>query len=155
MDAVTRNKRQWGRFYLRTWRRLIRDDFVNSHKYKIWWTRKKSSPRWRTGSRFSATTWNNWIPSFDGMTKKSVFGLFTRSSTVWCLHFPIAADRSARRLITTSCGRLSKLHTYFPIFENPSALNKNPIYSIRLVHTALSIMELQRRPELRIFQCNH
>ena len=49
---------------------------------QVWCIRKKSSPRWKPGSRGLVKTLNNWIPAFAGMTKRGNFRLFTRPSSL-------------------------------------------------------------------------
>jgi len=45
-----------------------------------WRFRKKSSLRWKPGSRQAGTIWYNWIPVFAGMTRNGAFRLFTELS---------------------------------------------------------------------------
>jgi hypothetical protein len=50
-----------------------------------WRIRKKSSPRWKPGSREYLTHWKYLIPAFAGMTKNEEFRLFTSPSNVGVL----------------------------------------------------------------------
>jgi len=63
-------------------RDMLRSEHQSYRTEQAWWSRKKSSPRWKTGSRFFVTLWKYWTPAFAGMTENGIFRLFTKPSSL-------------------------------------------------------------------------